>query len=101
MTTTQNISEKSSTKKAIQTNPNLVTLIGINPKCETRKEMVLDFGLIAFLCALLALLVFIVGCSTTNVSELVKAASGDTNTISLHVMSPWGVAIDYQRNPRP
>ncbi len=38
------------------------------------------------------------GCSTTNISELVKEASQDTNHVSLHVMSPWGVAIDYERN---
>lgn len=38
------------------------------------------------------------GCSTTNISDLVKAASQDTNHVSLHVMSPWGVAIDYERN---
>lgn len=37
------------------------------------------------------------GCSTTNISELIKASATDTNTVSISVRTIYGT-IEYQRN---
>jgi uncharacterized protein (UPF0371 family) len=44
-----------------------------------------------------ALLLATAGCSTTNVSEMVKALGSDTNSVTISVRSPWGT-VDVKRN---
>lgn len=39
---------------------------------------------------LLIALLALTGCSTTNISEMVKALGQDTNTVSIDVSTPWG-----------
>jgi hypothetical protein len=41
--------------------------------------------------------VLVSGCSSTNVTQLVRALGSDTNAVSISVRSPWGT-VDVRRN---